>query len=67
MRYFVRRSRPGQADLLIRMGTTLPEYLGDDGQWHPDATLVRHFVDDGVEEVDETEARSVAAALGGSL
>ncbi len=67
MRYYLRRNAAGEPELLFRMGTTLPEYLGEGGDWHPDATLVRHFVDDDVEEVDEAGARQAAEALGGAL
>ncbi len=67
MKYYARRPSGGQPDLLFRMGTTLPEYLAEGGEWKPDATLVRHFVDDDIEEVDEGDARRLAEALGGSL
>ncbi len=67
MRYFVGRDDSGQPQLLVRMGTTLPEYLGDDGTWQVDAKLVRHFVDHDLEEVDEAEAAALAGSLGGSL
>ena len=67
MKYFVRRDDTGDPALLVRMGTTLPEYLGEDGAWQVDAKLVRHFVDHDLEEVDEGEAASLAQALGGSL
>ncbi len=66
MKYYARRQSGGQTDLLFRMGTTLPEYLAE-GEWKPDATLVRHFVDDDIEEVDEGDARRLAEAQGGSL
>ncbi|MDP9071673.1 MAG: hypothetical protein M3N68_10445 [Actinomycetota bacterium] len=67
MRYFLRRDAAGGPELLFRMSTSLPEYLGEDGDWHPDATLVRHFVgDDAAEEIDETTAGQLAAAMGGA-
>ncbi len=65
MRYFLRRDPVGNPELLLRMGTDLPEYLGEDGAWHADATLVRHFVgDDAAEEIDEPTATQVAEAMG---
>ncbi len=68
MRYFLRRDATGSPELLLRMATTLPEYLGPDGTWHADAGLVRHFVgDDAAEEIDEAAALQAAEALGGSL
>jgi hypothetical protein len=67
VRYFIRREDDANPALLVRMGTTLPEYLAEDGTWQVDAKLVRHFVDHDLEEVDEGEAASLAEALGGSL
>ena len=65
MRYFLRRDDAGSPELLIRMSTSLPEYLGADGAWRPDATLVRHFVgDDAAEEIDQAAATQVADDLG---
>jgi len=64
VRYFLRRDAAGSPELLLRMGTSLPEYLAEDGGWHADATLVRHFVgDDAAEEVDEATATEVAQAM----
>jgi hypothetical protein len=67
VKYFVRREGDGKPALLVRMGTTLPEYLAEDGTWQVDATLVRLFVDHDLEEVDEGQAASLAETLGGSL
>ena len=68
VRYFVRRDATGSPEALLRMATTLPEYLGPDGTWHADAGLVRYFVgDDAAEEIDEATARQTAEVLGGSL
>jgi hypothetical protein len=65
VRYFLRRDDAGSPELLLRMSTSLPEYLGEDGAWHPDATLVRHFVgDDAAEEIDETTATQLAEGMG---
>ncbi len=67
VKYYARRPSAGKPDLLFRMGTTLPEYLAEGGEWTPDASLVRHFVDDDIEEVEEGDARRLAEAMGGSL
>jgi hypothetical protein len=66
VRYYLRRDATGSPEVLLRMATTLPEYLGDDGDWHADAGLVRYFVgEEAAEEIDEAAAHQVAEAMGG--